>query len=93
MLDIYNVGWKAYLDAARGRRAAPPRERANAERQATALQTQADKMRAKATKAKAAQNMQRRADRLLDGLDATSGRATGWPGSGSRLRRRAARSR
>ena len=46
------------------------RERANAERQAAALMAQADKMRAKATKAKAAQNMQRRADRLLAGLEA-----------------------
>src|SRR2546430_4646720 len=36
------------------------REKANAERQASALQQQADKMRAKATKAKAAQNMLRR---------------------------------
>jgi len=69
VLDIYNVGWKAYLaqrDADERRRR---RERANAERQATALQAQADKMRAKATKARAAHNMQRRADRLLDGLE------------------------
>jgi len=68
VLDIYNVGWKAYQiqrDADERRRR---RERANAERQAGALQAQADKMRAKATKAKAAQNMQRRAERLLDGL-------------------------
>jgi ATPase subunit of ABC transporter with duplicated ATPase domains len=69
-LDIYNVGWKAYLDQrdtdARRRR----RERANAQRQAAALQSQADKMRAKATKAKAAQNMQRRAERLLAGVSA-----------------------
>jgi ATPase subunit of ABC transporter with duplicated ATPase domains len=69
VLDIYNVGWKAYLaqrDADERRRR---RERANAERQATALQAQADKMRAKATKARAAHNMQRRAERLLDGLE------------------------
>ncbi|MDA8323773.1 MAG: ABC-F family ATP-binding cassette domain-containing protein [Actinomycetota bacterium] len=69
-LDIYNLGWKAYLDQretdARRRR----RERANAERQAAALQTQADKMRAKATKAKAAQSMARRAERLLAGVSA-----------------------
>jgi ATPase subunit of ABC transporter with duplicated ATPase domains len=67
-LDIYNVGWKAYLEQrdtdARRRR----RERSNAERQAAALQSQADKMRAKATKAKAAQSMQRRAERLLAGV-------------------------
>jgi ATPase subunit of ABC transporter with duplicated ATPase domains len=69
-LDIYNLGWKAYLDQretdARRRR----RERANAQRQAAALHLQADKMRAKATKAKAAQNMAKRADRLLAGISA-----------------------
>jgi ATPase subunit of ABC transporter with duplicated ATPase domains len=69
-LDIYNLGWKAYLDQretdARRRR----RERANAERQAAALQSQADKMRAKATKAKAAQNMHKRAEKLLAGVSA-----------------------
>jgi ATPase subunit of ABC transporter with duplicated ATPase domains len=69
-LDIYNVGWQAYLqqretDARRRRR-----EHANASRQAAALQAQADKMRAKATKARAAQGMQRRADRLLAGVSA-----------------------
>src|SRR6201997_2439854 len=70
VLDIYNLGWQAYLDQretdARRRR----RERLNAERQAVALQSQADKMRAKATKAKAAQNMQKRAERLLAGVSA-----------------------
>jgi ATPase subunit of ABC transporter with duplicated ATPase domains len=53
VVDIYNLGWKAYLEQretdARRRR----RERVNAERQASALQSQADKMRAKATKARA----------------------------------------
>ena len=70
MLEVYNVGWKAYLDQretdARRRR----RERANAERQAAALQSQADKMRAKATKARAAQSMAKRAERLLAGVSA-----------------------
>ena len=70
VLDIYNLGWKAYLDQretdARRRR----RERLNAERQAVALQSQADKMRAKATKAKAAQSMQKRAEKLLAGVSA-----------------------
>jgi ATPase subunit of ABC transporter with duplicated ATPase domains len=69
VLDIYNVGWKAYLAQREADERRRRRERANAERQATALQAQADKMRAKATKAKAAQNMQRRAERLLDGLE------------------------
>ena len=68
VLDIYNVGWKAYLKQREADERRRKRERASAERQATALSAQADKMRAKATKAKAAQNMQRRADRLLDGL-------------------------
>ncbi len=70
VLDIYNVGWKTYLDQretdARRRR----RERVNAERQAAALQSQADKMRAKATKAKAAQSMAKRAEKLLAGVSA-----------------------
>jgi ATPase subunit of ABC transporter with duplicated ATPase domains len=70
VLDVYNVGWKAYLDQretdARRRR----RERVNAERQAAALQSQADKMRAKATKAKAAQGMAKRAEKLLAGVSA-----------------------
>ena len=69
-IDIYNVGWKTYLDQretdARRRR----RERVNAERQAAALQSQADKMRAKATKAKAAQSMAKRAEKLLAGVSA-----------------------
>src|SRR5580693_554075 len=70
VIDIYNVGWKVYLDQretdARRRR----RERVNAERQAAALNAQADKMRAKATKAMAAKNMARRAEKLLAGVSA-----------------------
>ena len=70
VLDIYNVGWTAYLAQREADERRRRRERTNAERQATALQTQADKMRAKATKARAAQSMQRRADRLLAGVEA-----------------------
>jgi ATPase subunit of ABC transporter with duplicated ATPase domains len=69
VLDIYNVGWKAYLQQRETDERRRRREKANAERQATALQQQADKMRAKATKAKAAQNMLRRADALLAGIE------------------------
>jgi ATPase subunit of ABC transporter with duplicated ATPase domains len=69
VLDVYNVGWKAYLAQREADERRRRRERANAERQATALQEQADKMRAKATKARAAQNMQRRAERLLAGVE------------------------
>lgn len=68
-LDIYNVGWKHYLDqqSADDRRRA--RERANAERKIVTLQRQADRMRATATKAKAAHQMDRRATRLAEGLE------------------------
>jgi ATPase subunit of ABC transporter with duplicated ATPase domains len=68
VIDIYNLGWKAYLDQRETDARRRQRERSNAQRQATALQTQADKMRAKATKARAAQSMQRRAERLLAGV-------------------------
>jgi ATPase subunit of ABC transporter with duplicated ATPase domains len=69
VLDIYNVGWKAYLAQREADERRRTRERVNAERQATALQAQADKLGAKATKARAAHNMQRRAQRLLDGIE------------------------
>ena len=68
-LDIHNTGWDAYLaqrEADERRRA---RERANAERKAAALHSQADKMRARVATAVAARNMARRADRLLADLE------------------------
>ena len=68
VLDVYNVGWKAYLTQREQDERRRRRERANAEKQAAALHAQADRMRYKATKAKAAQNMERRAGRLLTGL-------------------------
>ena len=70
VLDVYNVGWKKYLEARESDERRRKRERANAERTASALQFQADKMRAKASKAKAAQSMQKRANKLLEGLEA-----------------------
>ena len=70
-LDVYNVGWKAYLGQREADERRRKRERMNAEKQATVLRAQADRMRYKATKAKAAQNMDRRAERLLTGLEAT----------------------
>ncbi|MCL2423704.1 MAG: ATP-binding cassette domain-containing protein, partial [Micrococcales bacterium] len=70
-LDQYNLGWDAYLKARETDERRRRRERANAEKKAAALMAQADKMRAKATKAVAAQNMARRAERMLDGLEAT----------------------
>ncbi len=69
-LDVYNLGWKAYLAQRETDERRRHRERANAEKKAAALMAQADKMRAKATKTVAAQNMARRAERLLSGLEA-----------------------
>ena len=70
-LDIYNVGWATYLGQREADERRRRRERSNAEKQAAALRAQADRMRYKATKAKAAQNMDRRAERLLSGLEGT----------------------
>ncbi|HEX5540482.1 MAG TPA: ABC-F family ATP-binding cassette domain-containing protein [Micromonospora sp.] len=69
VVDVYNVGWQAYLEQRETDERRRRRERANAEKKAGALLAQADKMRAKATKAVAAQNMARRAERLLTGLE------------------------
>ena len=68
-LDLYNVGWSAYLTQRETDERRRKRERANAEKKAAALLAQADKMRAKATKAVAAQNMARRAERLLASVE------------------------
>jgi ATPase subunit of ABC transporter with duplicated ATPase domains len=68
-LDLYNVGWKTYLQQRETDERRRHRERANAQKQADVLRDQADRMRAKATKAKAAQTMLRRADRLLAGVE------------------------
>jgi ATPase subunit of ABC transporter with duplicated ATPase domains len=68
-LDLYNVGWTAYVTQRETDERRRRRERANAEKKAATLMLQADKMRAKATKAVAAQNMARRAERLLSGLE------------------------
>jgi ATPase subunit of ABC transporter with duplicated ATPase domains len=69
VLDVYNMGWDAYVKQREADERRRHRERANAEKKAGALMAQADKMRAKATKTVAAQNMARRAERLLSGLD------------------------
>ena len=68
-VDVYNMGWHKYLDARATDEQRRRRERTNAERKAAALRTQAAKMGAKATKAVAAQNMLRRADRMMAALD------------------------
>lgn len=68
-VDVYNMGWQRYVDARATDEQRRIRERANAERKAAALRAQAAKLGAKATKAVAAQNMLRRADRMMAALD------------------------
>ncbi|MFD5464754.1 ABC-F family ATP-binding cassette domain-containing protein [Kitasatospora sp. NPDC127059] len=68
-IDVYNMGWKQYQQQREDDEKRRKRERANAEKKAATLNAQADKMRAKATKTVAAQNMARRADKLLSGLE------------------------
>ena len=70
VIDVYNMGWKAYLKQREDDERRRKRERQNAEKQAAILHAQADKLRAKATKATAAHVMERRADKLLGGLEA-----------------------
>jgi ATPase subunit of ABC transporter with duplicated ATPase domains len=68
-VDVYNMGWKAYLQQRETDEKRRKRERANAENKAKVLTDQANRMRAKATKAQAAQSMLKRADRLLAGIE------------------------
>jgi ATPase subunit of ABC transporter with duplicated ATPase domains len=68
-VDVYNMTWQKYHDARATDEQRRRRERANAERKAAALRAQAAKLGAKATKAVAAQNMLRRADRMMASLD------------------------
>jgi ATPase subunit of ABC transporter with duplicated ATPase domains len=63
------MGWKQYLRQREADEERRKRERAGAEKKASTLQLQAAKFGAKATKAVAAQQMLRRAEKLLDGLD------------------------
>ncbi len=67
--DLYNMDWRRYQEARATDEKRRRRERANAEKKASVLHTQALKMGAKATKAVAAKNMARRADQLLAGLE------------------------
>lgn len=71
VIDVYSMGWDQYLKQREVDEERRRRERQNAEKKAAALTAQANKMRAKATKAVAAQNMLRRAERLVDGLEET----------------------
>lgn len=69
VIDIYNMGWKAYLKQRESDEERRKRERATAERKASVLQIQAAKFGAKASKAAAAHQMARRAEKLLSGLE------------------------
>ncbi|HBU42719.1 MAG TPA: ABC transporter, partial [Microbacterium sp.] len=69
VIDIYNMSWKNYLRQRVADEERRKKERANAEKKATALQQQAAKFGAKATKAAAAHQMLARAEKLLSGLD------------------------
>jgi len=68
-LDVYNMTWQRYLEARSTDEQRRRRERANAEKKASVLMTQAAKLGAKATKAAAAHQMVRRAEKLMAGLD------------------------
>ena len=69
VIDIYNMGWKQYLRQRAADEERRKKERANAEKKASVLQLQAAKFGAKATKAAAAQQMVRRAEKMLSGLE------------------------
>ncbi|QNO36316.1 ABC-F family ATP-binding cassette domain-containing protein [Protaetiibacter sp. SSC-01] len=69
VIDIYNMGWKHYLRQREADQERRKKERANAEKKATALQLQAARFGAKASKAAAAHQMVARAEKLLAGLE------------------------
>jgi len=69
VLDLYNTGWRKYLQQRESDERRRKRERQNAQKQADQLKDQADRMRAKASKAKASQSMLKRAERLISGLE------------------------
>ncbi len=68
-IDVYNMGWKAYLTQRETDEKRRKRERMNAENKAKTLTEQANRMRAKATKAQAAQSMLKRAEKLMEGVE------------------------
>lgn len=67
--DVYNMGFAKYKDARATDEARRRRERANAEKKASALRDQAARLGAKATKAAAAKQMLARADKMMGSLD------------------------
>src|SRR6476659_4715020 len=68
-INVYNMGWAAYLEQRETDEKRRKRERTNAENKAKTLTDQANKMRAKATKATAAQSMLKRAEKMMSGLE------------------------
>ena len=64
-IDIYRLGWRAYLEQREEDERRRRKEREGALRKAEQLRAQGEKMRAKATNAVAAQQMLRRADELV----------------------------
>lgn len=68
-IDVYNMGWKAYLTQRETDEKRRKRERMNAENKAKTLTDQANRMRAKASKAQAAQSMLKRAEKLVAGIE------------------------
>ena len=69
VIDVYNMGWRNYLKQRESDEERRKRERANAEKKASTLQLQAARFGAKASKAAAAQQMVRRAEKLLGSLE------------------------
>jgi ATPase subunit of ABC transporter with duplicated ATPase domains len=69
VIDVYNMGWKNYLSQRETDEARRKRELMNAQNKAKTLTDQANKMRAKASKASAAQQMLKRADKLMAGVE------------------------
>ena len=69
VIDVYNMGWKHYLQQRETDEVRRRRERMNAENKAKTLTDQANKMRAKASKAQAAQSMLKRAEKMLEGVE------------------------
>jgi ATPase subunit of ABC transporter with duplicated ATPase domains len=69
VVDVYNMGWRAYLKQRAADEERRRKERVNVEKKAGALQLQAARFGAKATKAAAAHQMVARAERMLAGLE------------------------
>ena len=68
-IDVYNMGWRPYLQQRETDEKRRKRERMNAENKAKTLTDQANRMRAKASKAQAAQSMLKRAEKMMSSLE------------------------